>query len=147
MSAGSHWGKVLFGPRSQLVHIQKADHPPSVSHESHPKLDPHTHPSNTYKFQQRTKERERQSHICSWRFRKQHFCKAFFFWVFVTLPILGRLLVFCFKLTLLGSVSPSFTQNTPRGVIIESGSNLSKYLSTDSLILAHINNTKIMSAF
>jgi hypothetical protein len=32
-------------------------------------------------------------------------------------------------------------------VTIESGSNLSKYLSTDSLILAHINNTKIMSAF
>jgi hypothetical protein len=36
---------------------------------------------------------------------------------------------------LLGSVSPLFTQNTPRGVTIESGSNLSKYLSTDSFIL------------
>jgi hypothetical protein len=72
----------------------------------------------------------------------------FFFGVFVTLPILGRVLVFfCFKLTLLGSVSPSFTQNTPRGVTIESGSNLSKYLSTDSLILAHINDTKVMSDF
>ncbi len=108
-----------------------------------------THTSQQcFKFQQRTKERERQSHICSWRFRKQHFCKASFFLVCLLPCLLARLLVFfCFKFTLLGSVSPSFTQNTPRGVTIESGSNLSEYLSTDSLILAHINNTKTMSAF
>jgi len=125
MSAGSHWGKVLFDPRLQLVHVQKADHPQSVSHESHPKLDPHTH--RCFKFQQRTKERERQSHICSWRFRKQHFCKVSFFLVCLLPCLLARQLVFfCFKLTLLGSVSPLFTQNTPCGVTIKSGSNLSK---------------------
>jgi hypothetical protein len=37
--------------------------------------------------------------------------------------LLARLLVFfCFKLTLLGSVLTSFTQNTPHGVTTESGS-------------------------
>jgi hypothetical protein len=44
--ASSHCRKMLFGPRLQLVHIQKPDHPPSVSHESHPKLDPYTHHNN-----------------------------------------------------------------------------------------------------
>jgi hypothetical protein len=129
MWVGSHWRKMLCGPRLQLVHIQKPDHPPSISHESHPKLDPHTHHNNAlnsnkelkkgrdnhtfalgatgahskakssticitwkppkirpahtsqqcFKFQQRTNKKERQSHIYSWRFRKQHFYKAFFF--------------------------------------------------------------------
>jgi hypothetical protein len=126
MWAGSHWGKVLFGPRLQLVHIQKPDHPPSISHESHPKLDPHTHHINAL-FQQRTKKREKQSHICSWRFIKQHFCKAFFYFVYLLACLLARLLVFFyFKLTLLRSVSPLFTQNTPHGVTIKSGSNLSR---------------------
>jgi hypothetical protein len=29
-----------------MVHIEKLDYPLFVSHESHPKLDPHTHHSN-----------------------------------------------------------------------------------------------------
>jgi len=62
--------------------------------------------------------------------------------------LLARLIFFfCFKFTLLRSVSPLFTQNTPYGVTIETGSNLSKYISTDNLIMAHINNTKTLSAF
>jgi hypothetical protein len=139
---------VLFGPRLQLVHIQKADDPPSVSHESHPKLDPHTHHSNTLNSNKELKK-GRDNHTFALGGSENNTSGRLFFWgVFVTLPVLARLLVFfCFKLTLLGSVSPLFTQNTTRGVTIESGSNLSKYLSTDSLILAHINNTKIMSAF
>jgi hypothetical protein len=140
---------VLFGPRLQLVHIQKADHPPSVSHESHPKLDPHTDHNNALNSNKELKK-GRDNHTFALGGSENNTSARHFFFlgVFVTLPILGRLLVFfCFKLTLLGSVSPSFTQNTPRGVTIESGSNLSKYLSTDSLILVHINNTKIMSAF
>jgi hypothetical protein len=48
---------------------------------------------------------------------------------------------------MLGSVSPFFTQNTLCGVTIEIGSNLSKYMSTDSLILAHINDAKTLSTF
>ncbi len=70
------------------------------------------------------------------------------FLVYLLPYLLARLFVlFYFKLTLLRLVSPLFTQNIPYGVTIESGSNLSKYISTDSLILAHINNTKTLSAF
>jgi len=70
------------------------------------------------------------------------------FLVYLLPCLLARLFVlFCFKFTLLGSVSPLFTQNTPYGVTIKSGSNLSKYISTDSFILAHIDNTKTLSAF
>jgi hypothetical protein len=75
-------------------------------------------------------------------------CVCIPFLVYLLPCLLARLLVlFCFKLTLLGSISPLFTQNTPCGVTIESGSNLSKYISTNSLILAHINNTKTLLAF
>jgi hypothetical protein len=70
------------------------------------------------------------------------------FLVYLLPCMLARLFVFfCFKLTLVQSVSPLFTQNIPYGVTIEIGSNLSKYIFMDSLILAHINNTKTLSAF
>jgi len=73
-------------------------------------------------------------------------CRPFL--VYLLPCLLARLFVcFCFKLTLLQSLSPLFTQNTPYRVTIETGSNLSKYISTESLILAHINNTKSWSAF
>jgi len=70
------------------------------------------------------------------------------FLVYLLPCMLARLFIyFCFKLTLVRLVSPLFTQNTPYGVTIETGSNLSKYIFMDSLILAHINNTKTLSAF
>jgi len=75
-------------------------------------------------------------------------CVCIPFMVYFLPCLLARLFVsFGFKLTLLQLVSPLFTQNTPYGVTIEIGSNLSKYISTDSLILAHINNTKTRSTF
>jgi hypothetical protein len=75
-------------------------------------------------------------------------CVCIPFLVYLLPCLLARLFVFFgFKLTLLQLVFPLFTQNTPYGVTIETGSNLSKYIFTDSLILAHINNTKTLSAF
>jgi hypothetical protein len=75
-------------------------------------------------------------------------CVCIPFMVYLLPCLLVRLFVFFgFKLTLLRLVSPLFTQNTPYGVTIETGSNLSKYISMDSLILAHINNMKTWSAF
>jgi hypothetical protein len=75
-------------------------------------------------------------------------CVCRHFLVYLLPCLLARLFVFfCFKLTLLRSNSPLFTQNTPYGVTIKTGSNLSKYISKDNLILAHINNTKARSAF
>jgi len=135
---------VLFGPRLQLVHIQKADHPPSVSHESHPKLDPHTHHSNALNSDKELKK-GRENHTFALGGSENNTSARLLLFLVCLLPcLLARLLVFfSFKLTLL----PLFTQKTPHGVTIESGSNLSKYLSTDSVILAHINNTKTMSAF
>jgi hypothetical protein len=96
---------VLFGPGLQLVHIQKADDPPSVSHESHPKLDPHTHHSNTLNSNKELKK-GRDNHTFALGGSENNTSDKHF-GVFVTLPVLARLLVFfCFKLTLLGSVSP-----------------------------------------
>jgi len=70
------------------------------------------------------------------------------FLVYLLPCLLARVFVFfCFKLTLVRSVSPLFTQNTPYGVTIETRSNLSKYIFTNNLIMAHINNTKTLSAF
>jgi len=70
-----------------------------------------------------------------------------FYGVFVALHVNHTVCFFCFNFTLLRSVSPLFSQNTLYGVTIETGSNLSKYISMDSLILAHINNMKTWSAF
>jgi hypothetical protein len=138
---------VLFGPRLQLVHIQKLDHPPFVSHESHPKLDPHTHHNNALNSNKELKK-GRDNHTFAFGGTENNTSARLLFLVYLLPYLLTKLLLlFCFKLTMLGSVSPLFTQNTPRGVTIKSGSNLSKYISNNILILAHINNTKILLAF
>jgi len=107
---------VLFGPLLQVVHIQKPDHPPSISHESHPKLDPHTHHNNALNSNNELKK-GRDNHTYALGGSKDNIsARLLFFGVFVAL-----LVFFCFKLTPLGSISPLFTQNTLRGVTIESG--------------------------
>jgi hypothetical protein len=138
---------VLFGPRLQLVHFQKPDHPPFVSHESHPKLDPHTHHNNVLNSN-KTLKKGRVNHPFALGGLKNNTSTRLFFLVHLLPCLLPRLLVFlCFKLTLLGLVSPLFTQKTLHSVTIKSGSNLSKYLPIDSFILVHINNTKTLSTF
>jgi len=60
-------------------------------------------------------------------------CVCIPFLVYLLPCLLTRLFVFFyFKFSLLQSVCPLFTQNTPYGVTIEIGSNLSNYISTDT---------------
>jgi hypothetical protein len=108
------------------VHIQKLDHPPFVSHESHPKLDPHTHHNNALNSNKELKK-GRDNDTFALGGSKNDTSTRLLFLVYLLPCLLAKLFVFfCFKLTLLGSVSLLFTQNTPHGVTIKSGSNLSK---------------------
>ncbi len=78
---------MLFGPRLQLVHIQKPDHPSSISHESHPKLDPHTHHNNALNSNKELKKRRDNHTFALGGSKNNTSARLLFFGVFVALPI------------------------------------------------------------
>ncbi len=78
---------MLFGSHLQLVHVQKPDHPPSVSHESHPKLDPHTHHNNVFNSNKKLKKRRDNHTFALGGSENNTSTRLLFFGVFVTLPV------------------------------------------------------------
>jgi len=78
---------VLFGPQLQMVHIQKPNHPPSVSHESHPKLNPNTHHINALNSNKELKKRRDNHTFVLGGTKNNTSASLFFFGVFVALPI------------------------------------------------------------
>jgi hypothetical protein len=71
----------------QLVHIQKPNHPLSVSHESHPKLDPHTHHNNALNSNKELTKR-RDNHTFNLGGSENNTStRPFFLGVFVALPV------------------------------------------------------------
>jgi len=87
MLARSHGGKVLFGPQLQLVHIQKPNHPLSVSHESHPKLDPYTHHSNALNSNKELKKGGDNHTFAFGGTKNNTSTRLLFFGVFIALPV------------------------------------------------------------
>jgi len=67
------------------VHIQKPNHPSFVLHESHPKLDPHTHHNNALNSNKELKK-GRDNHTFALGGSKNNIsARLLFFGVFVTL--------------------------------------------------------------
>jgi len=69
------------------VHIQKPDHPLSISHESHPKLDPHTHHNNALNSNKELKKRKDNHTFALGGSENNTFARLLFFGVFVAMHV------------------------------------------------------------
>jgi hypothetical protein len=69
------------------VHIQKPDHPLFVSHENHPKLDPHTHHNNVLNSNKELKKGRVNHEFALEGIENNTSARLFFFGVFVALPV------------------------------------------------------------
>jgi hypothetical protein len=69
------------------VHIQKLDHPSFVSHESHPKLDPHTHHINSLNSNKELKKRKDNHTFALGGIENNTSARLLFFGVFVALLV------------------------------------------------------------
>jgi len=69
------------------LHIHKLDHPSSVSHESHPKLDPHTHHSNALNSNKELKKGRDNHTFALGGSENNTSARLLFFGVFVALPV------------------------------------------------------------